>query len=334
MSAAAAATQAVEAGSSDAGSGSRRLTEGGSGEDGSGSGATPPPDPPSAPPPPTLYGYDWLGNLRVSIRHGAALRDVNQQSRRSTPTSPPLTGDCGRPPQIVRFEATDADDMDNSCAHGDVLTLGFDRPTDRPIATTRVEIDRLLTFSQELGLDYTGLWVDATTFSITITQVHDTLPPPQLNVAVATLRGPNVPGATHLRHATRYYRRAARRSPSTVRAAILRPSPPYSHARAQQRAAVPLRSWATICCECILRRRTAAYGQEGPCLHPHHGCSYLRRRHPSIGPGWRETHRHHHRRRRQTRSSSPTASFAQQTARFNLHARCRRRASPSRHLQK
>ena len=102
--------------------------------------------------------FGWLGNLRVSIRPSAALRTAAHSSRATSAASPVLTGDCGLPPQISAFEAADTDDGDAICAAGDTLTLRFDRPTTTPPASTRVEVDRLLTFSQALGIDYSGAW--------------------------------------------------------------------------------------------------------------------------------------------------------------------------------
>lgn len=95
-----------------------------------------------------------LGEFRVSTRAAAALRDADQASVRTVVTSPPLTGSCGRPPQIAGFTASDPDDADAVCAAGDTLTLTFDRPTDQPPAATRVEVDRLLEFSQVHALGH------------------------------------------------------------------------------------------------------------------------------------------------------------------------------------
>ena len=193
-----------DGGSGDGGSGDGGHGDGGSGDGGHGDGGSGEYAPTPALPPPAPSGYDWIGRLRVTLRHEAALRDAAQVTRRSTATSPHLSGDCGKPPSIVLFEASDADDADAVCAAGDVLTLYFDVPTDVPPAATRVDIDRLLTFSQELGRSYSGAWsTDATRLHITILASHQHLPPPALDVTVATLRGPHVPLATHLRHANR-----------------------------------------------------------------------------------------------------------------------------------
>ena len=179
-------------------------TDAGSGEAGS--------SPPSQPPPlslrlcaaparrPTTWidsvGWASFGSQCAPPRRCATLRARRRAAR---PTSPPLSGDCGLPPQISAFTAADADDSDAICGIGDTLTIAFDRATDQPPAQTRLEIDRLFTFSQALGNGYTGAWTDTSTLVVTLLETY--LPPPQLGVAVASLRGPLVGGATLLRGA-------------------------------------------------------------------------------------------------------------------------------------
>ena len=139
-----------------------------------------------------------LGELRATTRARAALRDAAQTSVHTVTTSPALTGSCGRPPQIAAFIAADPDDADAACSDGDVYTLHFDRATDQPPASSRVEIDRLLAFSQDIGREYRGTWADASTLSITV--VRGQAPAPELGIATASLRGPTVTGATLLRN--------------------------------------------------------------------------------------------------------------------------------------
>ncbi len=152
-----------------------------------------------------------IGEFRASTRAGAALRDAAQTSVHTVTTSPPLTGSCGRPPQITAFVAADAADADAVCSDGDVLTLSFDRATDQPAARTRVEIDRLLAFSQALGHEYRGAWTDASTLAITIERGH--VPAPELGIATASLRGPTVAGATLLRNTNQRSNPSASTSP-------------------------------------------------------------------------------------------------------------------------
>ena len=152
-----------------------------------------------------------LGEFRATTRARAALRDAAQTTVHTVTTSPALTGSCGRPPQIAAFIAADPDDADAVCSDGDVYTLHFDRATDQPPASSRVEIDRLLAFSQALGREYRGTWADASTLSITV--VLSQAPAPELGIATASLRGPTVTGATLLTNANRRSRPSASISP-------------------------------------------------------------------------------------------------------------------------
>ena len=68
-----------------------------------------------------------------------------------------------------------------------------------------------MTFSQALGSAYTGSWTDSTTLTITILATHS--PPPEIGVAIATLRGASVSGATHLRNAHQMLRPSSSSSP-------------------------------------------------------------------------------------------------------------------------
>ena len=153
-----------------------------------------------------------LGEFRATTRARAALRDAAQTSVHTVTTSPALSGSCGRPPQIAAFIAADPDDADAVCSDGDVYTLHFDRATDQPPASSRVEIDRLLAFSQAIGREYHGRWADASTLSITV--VRGQAPAPELGIATASLRGPTVTGATLLRNANQRSRPSASISPS------------------------------------------------------------------------------------------------------------------------
>lgn len=84
----------------------------------------------------------------VGVRREAALRDAGLTTVRSAAVSPPLSGDWGAPPRIAALVAADADDADTLYGGGDSIWLHFDKPTDQPAASSRVEIDRLLGFSQ------------------------------------------------------------------------------------------------------------------------------------------------------------------------------------------
>ena len=140
------------------------------------------------------------GELRVAVRRGATLRDAQLRSIKSSAVSPPLVGDWGSPPRIVELSANDPASAHLGYGAGDTLTLRFDVPTDTPPAATRVEVDRLLAFSQHLGLDYTGAWQDASTLRLTVV-VPSTAASPQVGHLTARLHGPSLPFATLLHNA-------------------------------------------------------------------------------------------------------------------------------------
>ena len=84
-----------------------------------------------------------------------------------------LTGDfgSGAPPRLVAFDAlsTAPTGIHEHFAVGDRLRLSFDRPTDRSIAMgNRKYVDSLFAFSQQLGVDYSGEWTDASTMVISL----------------------------------------------------------------------------------------------------------------------------------------------------------------------
>ena len=107
------------------------------------------------------------------MRRSAALRDAALRSVKSSAVSPPIRGEWGSPPRIIALVASDPDAADSRYGAGDIISVIFDRDTDTPAAATRVEIDRLLSFSQSLGRHYSGEWRDARTLRIRISRAAD-----------------------------------------------------------------------------------------------------------------------------------------------------------------
>ena len=114
-------------------------------------------------------------------------------------TAPYLHGNFGRVtgPRIVGFSADDPDNGDGHFGNGDQLTITFDQRTNRgrthdnfgrPYATVFSEgvesqvayplgvddvsgaalVDKLFSFSRPLGTDYSGDWLDDSTFVVTV----------------------------------------------------------------------------------------------------------------------------------------------------------------------
>ena len=138
-------------------------------------------------------------------------------------SAPHLAGDFGRAadgPRIVRFEADDPNNGDDFFSAGDVLTIVFDQLTNRgathanfgqlstvvypanghppealpyPLGTSslagRALVDALFEFSSPLGADYTGAWVDDSTFVIIIEDADGSeLDPPRVGALNVTAR--------------------------------------------------------------------------------------------------------------------------------------------------
>ncbi len=80
-------------------------------------------------------------------------------------------------PSIDTITADDPDDGDIIYTDGDTITVVFSEATNQPPVSTNVEINALFTFSDSLGMDYTGVWSDASTMVITIVDSTGATPP-------------------------------------------------------------------------------------------------------------------------------------------------------------
>ena len=98
----------------------------------------------------------------------------NQAETSSAPseTSTEVSGVWGPvPPEISDAVASDPDHDDPALNDGDMLTLTFDVNTNEPSGPilSKADIDGLIDFGgKSLGLDYTGVWTDASTLAITV----------------------------------------------------------------------------------------------------------------------------------------------------------------------
>jgi len=113
--------------------------------------AAPPPPAPPAPPPPPLVAL--LGG-----NFGSAA-----------------------PPKLVRFDALNSapTGIHTQIEDGDRFRIQFDRPTDRSEALGNMRyVDSLFTFSHPLGADYSGAWVDSSTFVVSVLSVSTKGAPP------------------------------------------------------------------------------------------------------------------------------------------------------------
>lgn len=71
-------------------------------------------------------------------------------------------------PKIISLTASDPDGLDALYSNGDVITVTFDKATNRPQAATKTNLQNLFTFSQNLGDDFIGTWTSASVLKISI----------------------------------------------------------------------------------------------------------------------------------------------------------------------
>lgn len=92
-------------------------------------------------------------------------------------------------PELERFEVSDPDNLDYVFSNEDQVMVTFDRSSDLgAVEATRKRVDALFSFNIPLGEDYSGLWLDDSTFIITITDTRYDLP--LINETVVTVRKP------------------------------------------------------------------------------------------------------------------------------------------------
>ena len=100
------------------------------------------------------------------------LRNRGSTSRPSV-TRAALVGisDSG-PPLLERFEVSDPDQLDYFFTDDDIVTAVFDRATDLGAnEARRGRVDALLAFNIPPGADYSGQWLDDSTFVVTVTEL-------------------------------------------------------------------------------------------------------------------------------------------------------------------
>jgi hypothetical protein len=105
-----------------------------------------------------------------------AVRDLTRVRPAAIGQSAVLSGNYGRntPPALVSFVADDPHDLDSVYGAGDILTLSLNMATDRGGADaagkvgTMEDVDRLFAFSTRLAANYTGEWLDDSTFQIEV----------------------------------------------------------------------------------------------------------------------------------------------------------------------
>jgi len=131
---------------------------------------------------------DAIGKVIAQVLESANLKDAAGTSFASTSQSPPLQGTFGLSPgpSIKSLVADDPDSSDSVYSVGDIISMRFSEPTNQKDPSpgdgklTRNDLDKLFTFTQSIGDDYSGQWIDSMNLKITIDEI--TLDePPEIN---------------------------------------------------------------------------------------------------------------------------------------------------------
>lgn len=113
-----------------------------------------------------------VGGLTLQVKTGAHLKTSSGTSLDSSSTSPPLIGSFGSSAgPFITDVIADAPNNISGYSNGDTITVRFSEPTNMPGGTStqnKIFVDNLFDFSQSLGSDYSGKWVNPLIFKITI----------------------------------------------------------------------------------------------------------------------------------------------------------------------
>lgn len=135
-----------------------------------------------------------IGVFQITVRPQGNLLNGEETSLPSQSTSPPLEGNWGTlpGPSIVKIVASDPDDQDSFFSNDDTLSIYFDEETNTPggQSLTKTDLDALFEFSQPLGSNYAGAWINGTTLRITI--LDSGLSSPEVGVLVVSTRNPGI----------------------------------------------------------------------------------------------------------------------------------------------
>ena len=89
---------------------------------------------------------------------------------------------------LASFYAEDPDNSGLDYGAGDTLTVTFSKPTNRDVATDeRRYVDSIFSFEPDIGDDYSGEWLDDSTFLVTVLTAGAHAP--ALNASRAAVRG-------------------------------------------------------------------------------------------------------------------------------------------------
>ena len=132
--------------------------------------------------PPTVSG------LNITLLETGNIRNYPSASAPASGNGPVISGNFG--PSSVYIEQLIASDKENLHSRfdiGDKISLLFNMPTNRADMGLnqyhdKSRVDRMLKFSTELAANYTGVWLDNSTFEISITELDPLAQPPYIGM--------------------------------------------------------------------------------------------------------------------------------------------------------
>eukprot|EP01105_Mastigella_eilhardi_P017803 TRINITY_DN4101_c0_g2_i5.p1 TRINITY_DN4101_c0_g2~~TRINITY_DN4101_c0_g2_i5.p1 ORF type:complete len:1903 (-),score=320.30 TRINITY_DN4101_c0_g2_i5:75-5783(-) len=136
------------------------------------------------------------------------IKDAAGTSHSCNTSSPVISGDWGTKagPNITKIVASDPDNKDAIYGAQDIISVYFSENTNTPAASTKAQVDALFNFSQTIGVNYAGSWVNPALLVINITSPSVISPTFSLTMAVKL--------AANLRNAASTSLPSTNRSPS------------------------------------------------------------------------------------------------------------------------
>eukprot|EP00163_Fabomonas_tropica_P010306 TRINITY_DN2040_c0_g1_i1.p1 TRINITY_DN2040_c0_g1~~TRINITY_DN2040_c0_g1_i1.p1 ORF type:complete len:6542 (+),score=1422.00 TRINITY_DN2040_c0_g1_i1:1620-21245(+) len=139
-----------------------------------------------------------LGTLYVTVLASGALRNAADNSLPSTANAtftPTSTWGLEQPPRLVSVVADDPDDLDSTYGPGDLLTVTFDKPGNKPDISTMSKLQTFVTFTYQAspvlwGINITGSWNaagDVATMSINDVTGQSNVPASIADIAKMTV---------------------------------------------------------------------------------------------------------------------------------------------------
>jgi len=144
-----------------------------------------------------------VGVLKISVEADGKLSNAAETSDISTSESPVLIGNFGKKagPAIKSVVGDDPGETPDSVySKDDTITIRFIEPTNQPknkaSGLTRADLDQIFTYTQNIGDDYTGEWLDSMTVRITIKDATTDRPPQIGEMRVIVKESANLKSAT------------------------------------------------------------------------------------------------------------------------------------------